>query len=237
MSARLRLFPLNAVLFPGATLNLHVFEPRYKQMIGECMQNGDAFGVVLIQEGEEAGDPSVTPHQIGSTAEIVEVTQLPFDRYFISTIGRERFRIREIVSREPYLTVEADYIAEDEVDEGELSALVDEVRTLFLEYLDLIIEFTGQQSEADLPDDAQSFSFIIADALQIGDALKQRLLEVESTKQRLTVEGSFLRRLIPQLKKLVERRQRELEARGEDPEAVEARKHQEEFFGRYFSAN
>jgi len=147
-------------------------------MIGECMQSGDAFGVVLIREGEEAGDPSVSPHQIGSTAEIVEVTQLPFDRFFISTIGRERFRIRQIVSREPYLTVEADYIAEDDVDEGELSALVDEVRTLFLEYLDLIIEFTGQQSESDLPDDAQSFSFIIADSLQIGDALKQRLLEV-----------------------------------------------------------
>jgi len=237
MTARLRLFPLNAVLFPGATLNLHVFEARYKQMIGECMESGDAFGVVLIRDGEEAGDPSVTPHQIGSTAEIVEVTQLPFDRYFISTIGRSRFRIRQIISREPYLIVEADFIAEDDVDEGELSTLVDDVRTLYLEYLDLIVEFTGQQSEADLPDDAQSFSFIIADALQIGDTLKQRLLEVESTKQRLAVEASFLRRLIPQLKKLVERRRDELEARGEDEESRKIRTHQEKFFGRYFSLN
>lgn len=237
MTARLRLFPLNAVLFPGATLNLHVFEPRYKQMIGECMESGDAFGVVLIRDGEEAGDPAVTPHQIGSTAEIVEVTQLPFDRYFISTIGRERFRIREIVSREPYLTVEADLIAEDDVDEGEVNDLMDDVRSLFVEYLDLIVEFTGPQSDADLPDDAQSFSFIIADALQIGDTLKQRLLEVDSTKQRLTVEASFLRRLIPQLKKLVERRKRDLEARGENEESVKMRKHQEGFFGRYFSAN
>jgi hypothetical protein len=56
---RLRLFPLNTVLFPGAVLNLHVFEPRYKQMISECLEGGEAFGVCLIREGDEAGDPDV----------------------------------------------------------------------------------------------------------------------------------------------------------------------------------
>ena len=237
MSQRLRLFPLNAVLFPGAVLNLHVFEARYKQMIGECMQTGEGFGVVLIRDGEEAGDPAVAPHQVGSIAEIVEVTPLPFDRYYISTIGRTRFRITDIVSREPYLTVEAELLPEDAVDEGEVCDLVDDVRALFAEYLDLIVEFTGQTSDADLPEDPESFSFIIGDALQVGDALKQRLLEVESTKQRLTVEAGFLRRLIPQLRKLVEKRQRELEARGVDEEAQAYRAKQEQYFGRYFSSN
>ena len=112
MSARLRLFPLNAVLFPGAALNLHVFEPRYKQMIGECLEAGESFGVVLIREGNEAGDPSVEPHQVGSIAEIVEVTPLPFGRFYVSTVGKERFRIRKIVSRDPYLTVEAEPLRE-----------------------------------------------------------------------------------------------------------------------------
>src|SRR5579875_1060024 len=115
MSRRLRLFPLNAVLFPGAVLNLHIFEPRYKQMIQECLESGEGFGVTLIAEGAESGDPNVRPHDIGSIAEIVDVQPLPFGRYFISTIGRERFRIREVVSREPFLTAEVETI-EDEPD-------------------------------------------------------------------------------------------------------------------------
>src|SRR5690242_9824953 len=135
MNARLRLFPLNAVLFPGAVLNLHVFEPRYKQMIGECLESGEGFGVVLIRDGEEAGDPSVEPHQIGSVAEIVEVTQLPFGRYYVSTIGRQRFRIREILSREPYLTVEAEIIDEAGAEDAEIQQLRDDVRDAFLEYV------------------------------------------------------------------------------------------------------
>src|SRR5246127_4713801 len=110
MSRRLRLFPLNAVLFPGAVLNLHIFEPRYKQLINECLESGEGFGVALIAEGAEAGDPNVTPHEIGSIAEIVDVQPLPFGRYFISTIGRERFRIVDVVSREPYLTADVETI-------------------------------------------------------------------------------------------------------------------------------
>lgn len=237
MPKRLRLFPLNAVLFPGAVLNLHVFEPRYKQMISECLDEGVGFGVVLIREGQEAGDPSVEPHQIGSVAEIIEVTQLPFGRFYISTIGRERFRITEILSREPYLTVEIEEIAEAESDEDALEPLTDEVRGAFLEYLELVVEFSGQEANVDLPPDPQSTSYIVGDALQVADTMKQRLLELDSTKQRLTVELSFLRRLLPQLRKLLERREAELAARRERGEDDSYRAEQERFFGKYFSSN
>jgi Lon protease-like protein len=237
MSTRLRLFPLNAVLFPGAVLNLHVFEPRYKQMIGECLEAGEGFGVVLIRDGEEAGDPAVEPYDIGSLAEIVEVTQLPFGRYYISTIGRQRFRIRRIVSREPYLTVDAEMIDEEERNDSELADLRDEVRDAFLEYLDLIVEFSGQQASVDLPVDAQTTSFVIGDALQIADNVKQRLLELDSTKQRLSIELGFLRRLLPQLRKLLEERATELEARAGRAEEQSQRSEQERYFGKYFSLN
>ncbi len=83
MGRRLRLFPLNSVLFPGAVLNLHIFEPRYKQMINECLESGEGFGVALIAEGAEAGDTNVLPHNVGSIAEILDVQPLPFGRYFI----------------------------------------------------------------------------------------------------------------------------------------------------------
>jgi Lon protease-like protein len=237
MSTRLRLFPLNAVLFPGAVLNLHVFEPRYKQMIGECLESGESFGVVLIREGQEAGDPAVEPYEIGSIAQIVEVTQLPFGRYYISTIGRQRFRIRRIVSREPYLTVEADLLDEGDAADSELAGLRDEVRDAFLEYLQLIVEFSGQQTTVDLPADAKTTSFVVGDALQVADKVKQRLLELDSTKQRLSIELGFLRRLLPQLRKLLERRAEELQARAGRAEEQAQRTEQERYFGKYFSAN
>lgn len=238
MSARLRLFPLNAVLFPGAVLNLHVFEPRYKQMIGECLQEGEAFGVVLIREGNEAGDPSVEPHQIGSIAEIVEVTPLPFGRFYVSTIGRERFRIRKIISRDPYLTVEVDSLSEPEdEDASELAHLEEGVRVAFLQYVDLLGQFTGEPPSVDLPADPASVSFAVADTLQVADTLKQRLLEINSTTQRLTMELGFLRRLLPQMRDLLERREAERQARAERGEEETHRSDQERYFGKYFSLN
>lgn len=237
MLTRLRLFPLNAVLFPGAVLNLHVFEPRYKQMITECLESGENFGVVLIRDGEEAGDPSVEPHQIGSIAEIVEATPLPFGRFYLSTIGRQRFRIQRIVDREPYLLVEAELLDDQNGRDPEALDLSDDVREAFLEYMELLIEFSGQQSSIDLPGDAQAISYAVGDALQVSDAVKQRLLEVDSTKQRLRAELGFLQRLLPQLRSLLEKREQELAARAERGEDQHARNEQERYFGKYFSLN
>jgi Lon protease-like protein len=232
---RLRLFPLNAVLFPGAVLNVHVFEPRYKHMIGECLQSGENFGVVLIRDGAETGDPGVQPHQVGSVAEIIEVTQLPLGRYYIATVGRERFRIRDVVSREPFLTAEVDFFDDDQQNDSELTALCDDVHGAFLEYLQLIAQFSGEQSAVDLPRDANTLSFVIGDALQVADAIKQRLLELHDTKQRLSVELGVLKRLLPQLRELLERRTEELE--GGDTAERQRRGDQERYFGKYFSAN
>ncbi|MEO6835780.1 MAG: LON peptidase substrate-binding domain-containing protein [Candidatus Tumulicola sp.] len=239
MSRRLRLFPLNAVLFPGAALNLHIFEARYKQMINECLECGEGFGVALIAEGAEAGDPNVTPHDIGSIAEILDVRPLPFGRYFISTVGRERFKITHIVAREPYLVVEADVLEEQDVaaEDGETGTLCERVRALFVEYLAIIVEFSGEESAVDLPEDAQRASFLIGDTLQLAEAVKQRLLEFDTTKQRLAAEFEFLQGLLPQFRRLLERRRTELEtrrARGEEPSY---RPDQEKFFGKYFSLN
>lgn len=237
MSARLRLFPLNAVLFPGAVLNLHVFEPRYKQMIGECLETGEGFGVVLIRDGKETGDPTVEPHQVGSIAEIVEVTQLPFERFYVATIGRQRFRIKKIVSRDPYLTVEAEMLGDAEADDDDLADLQDRARVLFLDYLELLSQFTSEPPNVDLPSDPAGTSYIIADTLQVADTLKQRLLEINSTKQRLTTEVGFLKRLLPQMKKLLERREAELQARAENTEDEAIRSGQQKYFGKYFSLN
>jgi Lon protease-like protein len=239
MGRRLRLFPLNSVLFPGAVLNLHIFEPRYKQMINECLEAGEGFGVALIAEGAEAGDPNVLPHDIGSIAEIVDVQPLPFGRYFISTVGRNRFRIREVISREPYIIAEVDELEDpQEYIDREVDELLPAVRERFEEYLAMLVEFSGQESTVDLPDDdPRSTSYLIGDMLQVAERVKQRLLELADTKARLRAEYDFLERLLPQLRRLLERRRVELAQREEDGEDNSYRGEQEKYFGRFFSLN
>lgn len=234
---QLRLFPLNTVLFPGAVLNLHVFEPRYRRMIAECLEGGEAFGVCLIRDGDEAGDPEVMPHDVGTTAEIGDVTLLENGRYYISTVGRRRFRIERVVAREPYLTVEVSYLPE-ETESSDADEIASEIRDVFRSYLRLLVEFSGMRAEIELPEDPVEASFLIGDALQVADSMKQRLLELSDTAQRLNVELGFLRRLLPQLRSLIERR-RDEPAR---PAASAApggtfRATQEKFFGKHFSAN
>jgi Lon protease-like protein len=237
VTKRLRLFPLNTVLFPGAILNLHVFEPRYRQMISECLDANEAFGVVLIREGQQVGDADVMPHDVGTTAEICDVTPLPAGRYYISTTGRRRFRIQDVISRDPYLLVEVEYLEEELDDRSAVGELTDEVREEFREYLRLLVEFSGTSAEYDVPNDPVDASFLIGDALQVADAMKQRLLELSNTQQRLTVELGFLRRLLPQLRTLLERKAEQSPVERADAPGGSFRTHQEQFFGKHFSSN
>jgi Lon protease-like protein len=234
---RLRMFPLNTVLFPGAVLNLHIFEPRYRQLVAECLDAKEVFGVVLIREGDEAGDPDVQPHFVGTTAEIADVTPLPSGRYYLSSTGGRRFRINEIVSREPYLLCDVEYIDEPPGDPAAIERLTNEIAVEFREYLSLIVEFSGNPTEVTIPVDPVRASYVIGEALQVADALKQQLLELGSAAERLDAELGFLRRLLPQLRSLLERK-KEREA----PESTAApgggfRTHQEKFFGKHFSNN
>jgi len=235
---RLRLFPLNAVLFPGAVLNLHIFEPRYKQMVTECIEGGESFGVCLIRDGDEAGDPGVMPYEVGTTAEIGNVTPLENGRYYISTVGRRRFRVERVLAREPFLTVEVAYLPDDEPEDfSAIDVLVREIRAVFRDYLRLLVEFSGMHADIELPENPVDASFLIGDALQVADSMKQRLLELSSTEQRLTVELGFLRRLLPQLRSLLERKR---ESPPEQPSAAPGgsfRSNQEKFFGKHFSLN
>ncbi|GAC1444267.1 MAG: LON peptidase substrate-binding domain-containing protein [Vulcanimicrobiaceae bacterium] len=236
--SRLRLFPLNTVLFPGAVLNLHIFEPRYKQMVTECLEGGEAFGVCLIRDGDEAGDPDVMPYEVGTTAEIGDFTQLENGRYYISTVGKRRFRVERVIAREPFLVVDVSYLPEDEIDDAvAIETLVGEIRDVFNDYLRLLVEFSGMHADVAFPDDPVDASFLIGDALQVADSMKQRLLELSSTEQRLTVELGFLRRLLPQLRSLLERKR---ESPQEQPSAAPGgtfRATQEKFFGKHFSLN
>ena len=113
---RLPLFPLNVVMFPNTSIPLQIFEERYKQMLKDCLDGDSRFGVTLIKEGAEVGDPA-TPHSVGTVADIVHVNRVSGDRFFISIFGSERFEIVEISQQRPYLTADVRLLADEvEVD-------------------------------------------------------------------------------------------------------------------------
>jgi len=136
------------------------------------------------------------------------------------------------------MTVEVEYIGEETPgDVLVVGGLISEIRAVFREYLRLLVEFSGRELDIELPDDPVDASFLIGDALQVADSMKQQLLELSSTEQRLTVELGFLRRLLPQLRSLLERKRREpKEERRAQPDGA-SRASQEKFFGKHFSVN
>src|SRR5438128_11820886 len=97
----LPLFPLNAVLFPHMALPLHIFEPRYRQMIGDCLEAGYSFGVVAIREGSETGP--ATPYDVGTLAKIVRSDRLDVGRMNLLVMGPSRCELAEPADDRPYV--------------------------------------------------------------------------------------------------------------------------------------
>jgi uncharacterized protein len=113
--SRLRLFPLNTVLFPGMALPLQVFEERYRLLVSECLAQQEPFGVVLIREGPEVGGAAV-PYDVGTTARIEHVQPIDGVRLAVQSRGQARFRIARLFHDKPYLSAEVEYPV-DEVSE------------------------------------------------------------------------------------------------------------------------
>lgn len=136
----LPLFPLHSVLCPGIALPLHIFEPRYRDMIGHCLETGSPFGVVLIRDGREVGPLAGHIADVGTTAAIRQAGRYPDGRLDIVTVGETRFRIVTVDSAShSYLvgTVE-------ELDEplggaaADAEALAAAVGRRFLGYLEML---------------------------------------------------------------------------------------------------
>lgn len=117
----LRLFPLRFVLFPGMSVSLQVFEPRYLTLVEECIATGEPFGIALIEEGPEVGG-AARPHLVGTTVEIEDVTPLGDGRLALSGRGGQRFRITRLIHDHPYLAAEVEYPV-DEVTEPSATLL------------------------------------------------------------------------------------------------------------------
>jgi len=164
-------------------LPLHIFEERYRDMIGECLEKDAPFGVVLIKEGPEVGAPA-EPERIGTSTRILRSEMLDQGRMNIMTKGQQRFEIEEIIQRVPHVVGRVRYLVDIE-GEGcaELLPQVNE------EYVELVRNLTaltgGYTSRVDIPEDPIALSYAIAASLDMEPHLRQSLLVTETAATRL----------------------------------------------------
>ena len=191
---RLPLFPLPVVLFPGAVTPLHIFEPRYRQLVARCLEFDRRFGL-LYHDPDRMGPFQMEEDRVGTLAEIGEFRILPDGRSLLLAHGHERFRIRDgIESEELYW----EGLVEPFTDEGSPDPEVLVRRRmrsvdLLVSVLERLPDLEGQE---DLPaveiDPAEETSFQIAQRIRVDPAWQHALLEIPDEARRLDRIDSLL---------------------------------------------
>lgn len=186
----LPLFPLHTVLFPGRPLPLHVFEPRYRRLLADCLEGDRRFGVVAIRTGAEVGSTAAV-FSVGTVTEIADVEAMPDGRANITTRGVQRFRIEQMVSDGPYLRAHIHELDEAPAQPGDHER-ASVLRSLLLPYLASL----GAPLEllTRVPVDPAPLAWLAASALQVELPEQQRLLELDRCADRLDATLQVLRR-------------------------------------------
>jgi ATP-dependent Lon protease len=165
------LFPLGTALLPTEQVPLHIFEPRYRELIGECLERGEEFGLVLV------GDKGM--HSIGTRARVVDVTQRFGDgRLDIVVRGGSRFRLLELTEGRAFHTG----LVEDLADRHDPAPADSVQRAISL--FSRLVQLTGSAAAEPAGDDEQ-LSFALAARFELSPDLKQALLQVTSERERL----------------------------------------------------
>jgi Lon protease-like protein len=191
----LPLFPLDLVLFPGAPLPLHIFEPRYREMVTECLDQKKSFGVVRAKEEGVA--------EIGCTAEIITVTRkYPDGRMDIVTEGRERFEVMQVNQERSFLQAEVLYL-QDAPDQASAEEIAQAVR-LHGE----IFELAGSSSANSSEIAGSQLSFSLVGPMPLDLDFKQTLLGLKSEAERLQAVISYFEAILPNLRRTMRIRQK-----------------------------
>ena len=192
--ALLPLFPLDVVLLPGTPLPLHIFEPRYKEMIGECLANNTPFGVVRALEEGVA--------EIGCTAEIVTVTkEYPDGRMDLVAEGRKRFEVLELNQERSFLRAEVLMVP----DEPAATSEEDKARAIQVHLQILSLAGAVQDLSAA---DQNALSFYLAGSLPLDLDFKQKLLGMRSESERIQAVAAYLEGILPNLQRAARARQK-----------------------------
>jgi Lon protease-like protein len=194
----LPLFPLPVVLFPGVALPLHIFEPRYRQMLADCLSGDRRFG--LIYRPADVPERALPPGHVGCVARLTRVDPLPDGRANVIVEGEGRFALRAFIeSAHPYHVAEIDEIIDASEASVELEPVAQSVRDLFARMARAAGVLANDSSPApSLSDDPRQLSFDVAASLDLDVASRQALLGTCSPATRLRdVERVLRREIVP----------------------------------------
>jgi Lon protease-like protein len=183
----LPLFPLPVVLFPGVPLPLHIFEPRYRQMIADIRVRDNLFGLSYFDASAQEQDRPPAGH-VGCVAEVSETEALPDGRFNVLTIGLIRYRVEAYVDQgDPYLLGQVSFFEDEAEDEELLARYAQKVTDIFLRIARAVRILNDERAALpELPEtEPERLSFLIAAAVDLEAEVKQELLELRSTAERL----------------------------------------------------
>ena len=195
----LPLIPLNAVLFPGGYLPLHIFEQRYRELVKYCIRNESSFGIVMIKD-DEVGD-TATPCKVGTVVDLVDVSRFPDGRMNIMTAGRSRFEILEVEEEFPYLVARVRMLDSlNNTNDTELDDISAKTREIYIEYetLSNCLMFTWRPP-SEIPQHPNDLAFQIGTRLRISLETKQELLEIATIDELLRREIEILKEVNKQI--------------------------------------
>jgi Lon protease-like protein len=187
------LFPLEIVVFPGAPLPLHIFEPRYKEMIGECLSQERPFGMVRAKQNAISA--------IGCSARIIDVIKKYEDgRMDIAAEGAQRFEIIQVNQERSFLQAEVAFF------DDEPSTVSKSATDTVVQLHEQLFAVMGQTVEVDR--DAAFLSYRLAQDLPVDLDFKQTLLEMKSEAERVEILTEYYRATIPKIENSLRVRQR-----------------------------
>ena len=182
MALRLPIFPLSVVLFPGTPLPLHIFEPRYRRMLADCLAGDRRFGITPAAQEDQRPEPGT----VGCIAEIRVNQELPDGRSNIIVLGGDRFTLTRTVPDDAPYHVAMVQTFEDEPGTEPADDSPAKLREAFAGYYALLRQLNdAEPEESSLPDDPVGLSFHVAAALDCDPGVKQRLLVERSTARRV----------------------------------------------------
>lgn len=181
-------FPLATVLFPGALLPLHIFEDRYKQMMQYAIDNGGMFGLAYRSDAAIGRETPPEIGSIGCVAKINAVVPLEGGRMNIISTGLIRYKIVGLMQATPFVVARIEPVTDDLEPGDDLNRIFGDIVEMcrrFLEAAQALDEPNAPVNQ-ELPEEPEAFSLLVASALPIDNDAKQTLLEMTSTRLRLT---------------------------------------------------
>lgn len=193
----LALFPLQIVVFPGQDVPLHIFEPRYRQLVRDTLDSGEPFGIVLVRRARPQGMTSdrEPTHEIGCTVRLEATEEFPDGRFNVSCVGERRFRIVEKLGERPYWVAEVEYLEEPTDAESEQAYQVhEETAEVYREHLRLALALQNSwQRNYRLPRRPMRLVNHIAARIEAPPSVKQEVLKAATTVEQLNLLGRILR--------------------------------------------